>query len=249
MPASRDPPGPDPGPPVRRPRAGKALASKVFRRADQPARAGRGTHPSAPVTSPTRPAGTRCTAGTSPAAAHTVATDRPDGTTHATLSADGTRAVVVRRHRRRRVRQLAGATVRVRPRALPREALPTGRGRLSGGSGGRHVRRARRVLRRRRHPHPPGPGRRANRRWSTGTPRTAGSARCPTDETVWVLSHSEHGDSRYPALRALSLPAGDVIGELSDAPRQRPCGHDASHPFGATSDCWSVMSVAVATSC
>ena len=24
-----------------------------------------------------------------------------------------------------------------------------------------------------------------------------------TDETVWVLSHSEHGDSRYPALRAV----------------------------------------------
>ena len=39
-----------------------------------------------------------------------------------------------------------------------------------------------------------------------------------TDETIWVLSHSEHGDSRYPALRAFSLPAGDVIGELSDAP-------------------------------
>lgn len=39
-----------------------------------------------------------------------------------------------------------------------------------------------------------------------------------TDETLWVLSHSEHGDSRYPALRALSLPGGDVIGELSDAP-------------------------------
>ena len=39
-----------------------------------------------------------------------------------------------------------------------------------------------------------------------------------TDETIWVLSHSEHGDSRYPALRALSLPTGDVIGELSDAP-------------------------------
>jgi len=38
------------------------------------------------------------------------------------------------------------------------------------------------------------------------------------DEPIWVLSHSEHGDSRYPALRAFSLPAGDVIGELSDAP-------------------------------
>ena len=39
-----------------------------------------------------------------------------------------------------------------------------------------------------------------------------------TDESVWVLSHSEHGDSRYPALRAFALPTGEVIGELSDAP-------------------------------
>ncbi|MET0965094.1 MAG: prolyl oligopeptidase family serine peptidase [Nakamurella sp.] len=39
-----------------------------------------------------------------------------------------------------------------------------------------------------------------------------------TDENIWVLSHSEHGDSRYPALRAFSQPSGDVIGELSDAP-------------------------------
>ena len=58
----------------------------------------------------------------------------------------------------------------------------------------------------------------AEPRSSTSTSRTAASARCPTDETIWVLSHSEHGDSRYPALRAFSLPTGDVIGELSDAP-------------------------------
>ena len=39
-----------------------------------------------------------------------------------------------------------------------------------------------------------------------------------TDETIWVLSHSEHGDSRYPALRALSVATGDVLGELDDSP-------------------------------
>jgi len=39
-----------------------------------------------------------------------------------------------------------------------------------------------------------------------------------TDESMWVLSHSEHGDSRYPALRAIALASGEVIGELSDAP-------------------------------
>lgn len=39
-----------------------------------------------------------------------------------------------------------------------------------------------------------------------------------TDETMWVLSHSEHGDSRYPALRALDVATGKVLGELDDTP-------------------------------
>lgn len=39
-----------------------------------------------------------------------------------------------------------------------------------------------------------------------------------TDETIWVLSHSEHGDSRYPALRALSVATGEVLAELDDSP-------------------------------
>ncbi len=38
-----------------------------------------------------------------------------------------------------------------------------------------------------------------------------------TDETIWVLSHSEHGDSRYPALRALRID-GTIVGELDDTP-------------------------------
>ena len=38
---------------------------------------------------------------------HSVATHRPDGTAHGTLSADGSDLLVVRRHRRRRVRPLA----------------------------------------------------------------------------------------------------------------------------------------------
>ena len=37
-----------------------------------------------------------------------------------------------------------------------------------------------------------------------------------TDETVWVLSHSERGDSRYPALRSFDVDTGDVRGELDD---------------------------------
>ncbi|RIJ70104.1 S9 family peptidase [Nakamurella silvestris] len=58
----------------------------------------------------------------------------------------------------------------------------------------------------------------------------AGVGALSYDESIWVLSHSEHGDSRYSALRALSveatvgsaeasLPGGAaVIGELSDIP-------------------------------
>jgi dipeptidyl aminopeptidase/acylaminoacyl peptidase len=39
-----------------------------------------------------------------------------------------------------------------------------------------------------------------------------------TDETIWVLAHTEHGDARYPALRAISVADGRVLAELSDAP-------------------------------
>lgn len=38
------------------------------------------------------------------------------------------------------------------------------------------------------------------------------------DETMWVLAHSEHGDSRYPALRVLAISDGTVLGELDDNP-------------------------------
>lgn len=39
-----------------------------------------------------------------------------------------------------------------------------------------------------------------------------------SDETIWVLANTEHGDARYPALRALSVADGRVLAELSDAP-------------------------------
>ncbi len=38
------------------------------------------------------------------------------------------------------------------------------------------------------------------------------------DETIWLLGHSEHGDSRYPALRAIAVADGSVIAELDDTP-------------------------------
>ncbi|MTD17078.1 alpha/beta fold hydrolase [Nakamurella sp. YIM 132087] len=46
----------------------------------------------------------------------------------------------------------------------------------------------------------------------------AGVGALSRDETLWVLTHSEHGDSRYPALRVLSTQDGAVIGELDDTP-------------------------------
>ncbi|GAA1995825.1 S9 family peptidase [Nakamurella flavida] len=38
------------------------------------------------------------------------------------------------------------------------------------------------------------------------------------DETLWVLAHSEHGDSRYPALRVFTTDGNDVVAELDDGP-------------------------------
>ncbi len=38
------------------------------------------------------------------------------------------------------------------------------------------------------------------------------------DDTVWLLAHSEHGDARYPALRAISVADGSILGELDDTP-------------------------------
>lgn len=39
-----------------------------------------------------------------------------------------------------------------------------------------------------------------------------------TDESLWVLEHTERGDSRYPALRAHAIEDGAVVAELDDSP-------------------------------
>ncbi|WP_037067536.1 S9 family peptidase [Pseudonocardia acaciae] len=46
----------------------------------------------------------------------------------------------------------------------------------------------------------------------------AGVGALSHDETLLAISHSEHGDSRHPALRVLSTETGDVAGELADGP-------------------------------
>ncbi len=49
-------------------------------------------------------------------------------------------------------------------------------------------------------------------------PEDAGVGALTTDESIWVLAHTEHGDARYSALRAISVSDGRVLAELSDAP-------------------------------
>ncbi|MGI5126920.1 prolyl oligopeptidase family serine peptidase [Pseudonocardia sp. CA-107938] len=46
----------------------------------------------------------------------------------------------------------------------------------------------------------------------------AGVGALSEDETLLVISHSEHGDSRHPALRAIRVDDGATVAELSDGP-------------------------------
>ena len=50
---------------------------------------------------------------------------------------------------------------------------------------------------------------------STPTPRTPASARSD-DETLLAISHSEHGDSRHPAVRVVRTADGSAVAEKSD---------------------------------
>ncbi|RZT83579.1 prolyl oligopeptidase family protein [Pseudonocardia sediminis] len=46
----------------------------------------------------------------------------------------------------------------------------------------------------------------------------AGVGALSEDETLLAIHHSEHGDSRHPSLRVLSVPSGETVGELHDGP-------------------------------
>jgi dienelactone hydrolase len=149
---------------------------------------------------------------------HVVATDRPDGTSHATLSADGTKLWWFD--------DTEGdefGSWRVQPfgtgpaDGAAEPAMPTvPAGYPAGIEVGTSV-----VLA----GFSDDDGTRIHIAANGAEPRVVyrhvedgGVGALSADETIWVLSHSEHGDSRYPALRAFSLPSGDVIAELSDAP-------------------------------
>jgi dipeptidyl aminopeptidase/acylaminoacyl peptidase len=49
-------------------------------------------------------------------------------------------------------------------------------------------------------------------------PTDAGVGALSRDETLLVIEHSEHGDSRHPALRALRAEGGTPVAELADGP-------------------------------
>jgi dipeptidyl aminopeptidase/acylaminoacyl peptidase len=49
-------------------------------------------------------------------------------------------------------------------------------------------------------------------------PADAGVGALSRDETLLVVEHSEHGDSRHPALRALRARDGATVAELADGP-------------------------------
>lgn len=51
----------------------------------------------------------------------------------------------------------------------------------------------------------------------------AGVGALATDEKLWVLEHTEHGDSRYPALRAIMVDDGSIVAELDDSPGKGLC--------------------------
>ncbi len=149
---------------------------------------------------------------------HTVATDRPDGTMHATLSADGSTLWWFADTDgdefgswRAQPFGSAASTDAATP-ALP--LVPPGYS--AGLAAGRGV-----VLA----GFSDDDGTRVHLRVAGSEPRVVyrhaedgGVGALSTDETLWVLAHSEHGDTRYPALRAFSVADCSIVGELSDAP-------------------------------
>ncbi len=147
---------------------------------------------------------------------HLVATDRPDGTAHGTLSADGSELLwfddTGGDEFGRWQRQPFGATP---GSATP--SMPTVEpGYPAGLEPGRQIIIAGFV---------DDDGTRIHLAVGGAEPKVVyqntndGSVDgLSTDETIWLLAHSEHGDSRYPALRAISVADQTVIAELDDTP-------------------------------
>jgi dipeptidyl aminopeptidase/acylaminoacyl peptidase len=153
---------------------------------------------------------------------HTVATDRPDGTSHATVSADGRTLWWFDdtdgdefgpwRAQPFGSAAAAGAATLALPSVAPGypAGLEVGNNVVLAGFSDDDGTRV--------HLHTVGGHLDGEPRVVYRHAEDGGVGALSRDESIWVLAHSEHGDTRYPALRAFSLPANDVIAELSDAP-------------------------------
>lgn len=150
------------------------------------------------------------------AGSHSVATDRPDGTSHGTLSADGATLLwfddMDGDEFGQWQRQPFGSDPGSASPAMPGVAP----GYPAGLEVGQHVVVA---------GFSDDDGTRVHLSTGDHEPTVvyqhagdAGVDGLSRDETIWLLAHSEHGDSRYPALRALSVADGSVLGELDDSP-------------------------------
>jgi dipeptidyl aminopeptidase/acylaminoacyl peptidase len=148
---------------------------------------------------------------------HRVATDRPDGTTAATLSADGSTLWWFDDHDGDEFGSWRSQPFGTGPAAEATHPLPDAPpGYPAGLEVGRRV-----VLA----GFADDDGSRIHLSIDGGAPRVvyrhvedASVGALTADETIWVLAHTEHGDARYPALRAVSVDDGRVLAELSDAP-------------------------------
>ena len=120
---------------------------------------------------------------------------------------------------------------------------------------GRRPRRGRLERRRLRQPDPRhfcgcGSCRTRIRGCSTSTGRARTSAACPATRRSWPISHSEHGDSRHPALRVVCAPTDGATGRrVLGRRRARRCARPASRPSPATSGCWSSTSAPACRAC
>ena len=188
---------------------------------------------------------------------HAVLTDRPDGTAHAQLSADGEHVWWFD--------DTAGDEFGVW-RVQPFGSGPATGGHLSDGPAGAaqglpgatagypaglevgHRGDARRVCRRRRHPDPPGNGPGLPRRSSTSTPRTAGSVRCPPTRRSGCFRIPSTGTPGTRHCGRSRCRGGDVVGELSDAPGEGLIALMFS-PVPGISGYWSGTSGGAATNC
>ncbi|HEY5880010.1 MAG TPA: prolyl oligopeptidase family serine peptidase, partial [Nakamurella sp.] len=148
---------------------------------------------------------------------HVVATDRPDGTTMATLSADGSTLWWFDDQDGDEFGSWRAQSFGTGPTTTPANPLPDApAGYPAGLEVGRRV-----VLA----GFADDDGSRIHLAVDGGPseivyrhPEDASVGAMTTDESIWVLAHTEHGDARYPALRAISVTERRVLAELSDVP-------------------------------